>query len=243
MAASSHKFMDQIGSSILQAEIEVSALEYVTLSALKAGTFSQVQILRRLHGKGSTLSMSGVSRLLQVLEQKGMIRRVRDQHDDRIKLVSLTNNGIQRISVFESKFTPLIVSANASATIANKQPTRGSLRIKCPSCTGVLRIRETGKRFRNKCPKCGQTFQVLFEEGSCVLEIEEHVIRDHLDKVPAHELLGVGVNASKPEISSARRNLIKKYHPDLFQTLGHDFVRLATRHSQAINRAYEKLVS
>ena len=56
-------------------------------------------------------------------------------------------------------------------------------------------------------------------------------------------ILGVARNASKEEIRAAYLREMASYHPDKVAHLGQDLQELAKRKSQAINRAYDALVS
>ncbi len=56
-----------------------------------------------------------------------------------------------------------------------------------------------------------------------------------------HAILGLDHSASKEEIKDAYRDLIKKYHPDRFASLSHEFQELAHKRARLIIEAYEAL--
>ncbi len=58
-----------------------------------------------------------------------------------------------------------------------------------------------------------------------------------------YEVLQVTRGASKQEIKAAYLELIKQYHPDKVSHLGKEFQEIAKEKTQAINRAYEMLIS
>ena len=60
---------------------------------------------------------------------------------------------------------------------------------------------------------------------------------------PWHEILGVGKNASREEITAARNKLVREYHPDRLKSvegLSADFDRLANEKLAEINAAYRE---
>ncbi|MCB1045366.1 MAG: DnaJ domain-containing protein [Acidobacteria bacterium] len=56
-----------------------------------------------------------------------------------------------------------------------------------------------------------------------------------------HEVLGVPVNASKPQIKSAYRKMLRTYHPDRFAHLGEKYQKAAIERTQRIIKAYRQL--
>ena len=71
----------------------------------------------------------------------------------------------------------------------------------------------------------------------------ESVRNNERNGFDAHVVLGVGHNASKEDIRAAYRREMANYHPDKVAHLGVDLQELAKRKAQAINRAYEELMS
>jgi len=55
------------------------------------------------------------------------------------------------------------------------------------------------------------------------------------------EILGVKSSASREEVRSAYRTLVKKYHPDRVQHLGEEFYELAQHKFIAIQTSYERI--
>lgn len=58
----------------------------------------------------------------------------------------------------------------------------------------------------------------------------------------AREILGVKIDATKEEIQSAYRLLVKKYHPDKVASLGSEFSVIAEKKTTEINLAYQALL-
>ena len=58
----------------------------------------------------------------------------------------------------------------------------------------------------------------------------------------AYSVLGLSTDASVDEIKKMKRELLKKYHPDLYTSLGEQAVEDATKKSQEINQAYEMIM-
>jgi hypothetical protein len=58
---------------------------------------------------------------------------------------------------------------------------------------------------------------------------------------PAHEILGVPMDASWEEIQAAYKQQIKKYHPDKLSHLGKEFSDLASKRFLEIQNAFETL--
>lgn len=56
-----------------------------------------------------------------------------------------------------------------------------------------------------------------------------------------YQVLGVAPGASREEIDSAYKSLMKQYHPDRVHGLGEELQKVAREKSQAINAAYAKL--
>ena len=63
----------------------------------------------------------------------------------------------------------------------------------------------------------------------------------HVSKT-AHEILGIGPNASKKEIQAAYKEAVKKYHPDKVSHLGEEFSNLANEKFLEIQKAYDTLM-
>ena len=57
----------------------------------------------------------------------------------------------------------------------------------------------------------------------------------------AHEILQVGLDASKEEINAAYRRMVKMYHPDRVSGLAPEYAEIAERKMKEINAAYEQL--
>lgn len=55
-----------------------------------------------------------------------------------------------------------------------------------------------------------------------------------------YEVLGVSQKATKAEIEKAYKEKMKSYHPDKFNSLDEDFIKLATEKSQELSQAKEK---
>lgn len=58
----------------------------------------------------------------------------------------------------------------------------------------------------------------------------------------AYSILELLPNATVDEIKSKKRELLKKYHPDLYTSLGEQAVEDATKKSQEINQAFEMIM-
>ncbi|MEM3713903.1 MAG: DnaJ domain-containing protein [Nitrososphaeria archaeon] len=56
-----------------------------------------------------------------------------------------------------------------------------------------------------------------------------------------YQMLGISQNATQDDIEKAYRNLIARYHPDKFQSMGQEVVELAREKCEKINNAYETL--
>jgi hypothetical protein len=52
-----------------------------------------------------------------------------------------------------------------------------------------------------------------------------------------YEILGIAENASREEIISAHRQLVKQYHPDLLRSLGPKLQKLGHEETQLLNKA------
>lgn len=69
-------------------------------------------------------------------------------------------------------------------------------------------------------------------------------VSDGPDAEPAqdtwHQILGVAESASKEEVVSAYKKVIRQYHPDKVASMGIEIRELAERKSKSINVAYEK---
>jgi len=61
------------------------------------------------------------------------------------------------------------------------------------------------------------------------------------DAGKAREVLGVGPDATREEISTAYRKMARMYHPDWVEGLGPEFSELAERRMKEINAAYREL--
>jgi hypothetical protein len=61
---------------------------------------------------------------------------------------------------------------------------------------------------------------------------------DHI--LSPYEVLGIGENASREEIVSAHRQLVKQYHPDLLRSLGPKLQKLGHEETQILNRAKDE---
>ncbi len=56
-----------------------------------------------------------------------------------------------------------------------------------------------------------------------------------------YETLGVNINSTKEEVSSAYKNLLKQYHPDKVANLGKELQDLAILKTKDINLAYQQI--
>jgi DnaJ-domain-containing protein 1 len=67
--------------------------------------------------------------------------------------------------------------------------------------------------------------------------------REPESEFDSHIVLGIARDASKEEIRAAYYHQMASHHPDKVAHLAEDLQELAKRKTQAINRAYEKLVN
>lgn len=69
---------------------------------------------------------------------------------------------------------------------------------------------------------------------------EEPVKSSKKSNKTVYEVLGVSEKATKTEIEKAYKEKMKSYHPDKFNSLDEDFIKLATEKSQELSQAKEK---
>jgi hypothetical protein len=75
-------------------------------------------------------------------------------------------------------------------------------------------------------------------------DADSHDEAEHEAEVPEeqaarspYEILGIAENASREEIISAHRQLVKQYHPDLLRSLGPKLQKLGHEETQLLNKA------
>lgn len=192
---------------------------------------SQVAIGARMTDAMGSITPSNISRRVTRLQAQGYVRR-KPGPDERTKKVVTTRKGKVALRSFDELLR---------SVFPVDELTPVAVLVGCPGCETRLRLKRFGPKYRITCPKCGQKFHAIFEDGQCSLAVETAHVRPEEPLRDPYTVLGVPHNASSATRSEARRSLLKKYHPDLFHALGPEFVSLATRKSQAINHAYDEI--
>lgn len=211
-------------------------LEYTVLDLVAPGNLSQVELHRELGQAGYKISIGQVSRVVSELDRLKLVARTQG-HNARTKRLSLTKKGREEAVAYENQLSELAIHFLKKAAHPVVE-----LHIGCPNCGRKLRISKHGPAVKNRCPSCSQRFFVRFEEETCIVEPCGIEKREHEDPINPYEELRIHRGATRDEIASAKRNLLKRYHPDIFHNLGPDFVALATKRSQRINAAFDRLV-
>lgn len=217
----------------------VSPMEYQVLEFIREQDgSSQVGIQAALKNMAVDLTPSSISRMVSKLEDLRLIERRRGP-DRRTHHVVTTKKG----RAFSREFANRMANAYHSLDVKPPAPpAKPSLIFLCPSCDAQIKAERYGPNTRTNCPTCHQGFFISFDGGICVVNLSGVTVKDPTKGMPANVVLGIRPDASKDEISTARKELIKKYHPDKFHYLGDDFIALATRRSQAVNHAYDVLM-
>lgn len=70
----------------------------------------------------------------------------------------------------------------------------------------------------------------------------ENVSDKNTRNLSPYDVLGINEGATEAEIKSAYKILIKKYHPDLVNSMGSEIQEVAKRKTKEINEAYEQLI-
>ncbi len=211
-------------------------LEYAVLDLVAPGSLSQIALHAALESRNYRISIGQVSRVITVLEGKQLVARNAGPNA-RTKRLTLTQSGRKEAKQYEEYLGKLaleFLKRSAHPVV--------ELHLNCPSCSRMLRISKHGPRVKNRCPSCAQQFFVRFEDEICVVEPCGVQTREPETALDPYEELQVPRGATREQITTSKRSLLKRYHPDVFHNLGPDFVALATKRSQRINAAFDRLV-